>query len=253
MSSITQESNSKTINNSEKLNKIFEKSPFYGFYSLNYNKFIDKDIVEPKYQNHIRLVKVKIWYGTVSPKIESEKIYGKQILGIQCEYHNSINGNRIKTELHCGSLNSNDIIIKELDLSQEFISKFYICYNDIILYIKFITNKGNILEVGNYNKDCEKTIPFNIEKDMNMIHSFYGYYNEYGLRALGCIHLKRKNYFFYKLFDVFRFRNFLKHKNEEREKWTEDKIKQLEYQNEAFIRLCLLPDSQFYCIIQFCI
>ena len=38
----------------------------------------------------------------------------------------------------------------------------------------------------------------------------------------------------------------------DKEKWTEEKIKALGFQEKAFIRLCLLPDSQFSCVIQFC-
>ena len=85
-----------------------------------------------------------------------------------------------------------------------------------------------------------------------MIQSFHGYFNEYGLRAIGCTHLKRRNYFFLNLIDVFRFRHLLKTNEKEKEKWTEEKIKALGFQEKAFIRLCLLPDSQFSCVIQFC-
>ena len=257
MSTISQKSSSQETTSKKanfgNLNNFFEISPFFGFYSLQCKKFFDKDIFDSKYQNHIRLIKVKIWYGTTAPtNTQNENINGKYILGIQCEYHNSINGEQKKTDLHCGSLNSNDIIIKELDLShQDYITKFYICYNDIISYIKFITKKGQILEAGQFNKDLEKTISFNLDPYPHMIQFFHGYYNEYGLRALGCTHLQRKNYFFFKLFDVFRFRYFLKKNENEKEKWTEDKIKELNYECKTFIKLCLLPNAQFYCVIKY--
>ncbi len=44
----------------------------------------------------------------------------------------------------------------------------------------------------------------------------------------------------------------MKNNQKERDKWTEDKIKSLNTEEKAFINLCLLPDSQFYCVIKFC-
>ena len=240
------------------MEKLFEIIPFLGYYHEQCKKFIDKDIFEPQFQNYIRLTKVKVWYGTVSPNINlsngnRENIYGKFILGIQCDYHNSITGEKKQTEMHCGSLHSIDIITKDIELNEgDYICKFYICYNDIISYIKFITKKEIIFEIGNYNKDCEKTISFNNDESPHMIQSFHGYYNEYGLRALGCIHIKRKNYFFLNLIDVFRYRHKLKNNKEEKEKWNEDNITKLGYNEKAFIKLCLLPDSQFSIVIKYC-
>ena len=158
-----------------------------------------------------------------------------------------------QTEIHSGTLSCGDIITKELILNEgDYITKFNICYNDIISYIKFTTKKNQILELGNYDKNCEKTLPFNDEKTPHMIQSFHGYYNEYGLRALGFIHLKRQNYFFLNLIDVFRLRHKLKINEEEKNKWTEEEIQKLNYNERAFIRLCLLPDSQFSTVTKFC-
>jgi len=52
--------------------------------------------------------------------------------------------------------------------------------------------------------------------------------------------------------DYFRYRRILKLKNEEIEKWTEEKVKSLTYYEQAFIRICLLPNSLFYNIISYC-
>ena len=233
------------------MEKIFEITPFLGFYHEECKKFVDKDIFEPQFQKYIRVVKVKIWYGTCSGT--GENIYGKYILGIQCDYHNPINGERKQTEIHSGTLNSIDITTKELELLEgDYITKINMCYNDIISYIKFTTKKNKILEVGNYDKNCEKTLNFNDEKTPHMIQTFHGFYNEYGLRALGFIHLKRQNYFFLNLIDVFRLRHKIKTSVQEKEKWTEEEIQKLNYAQRAFIRLCLLPDSQFSSVIKFC-
>ena len=235
------------------MEKIFETLPFLGYIHSQCTKFVDRELFEPKYQNYIRLTKVKIWFGRPSPKIKGNDISNKYILGIQCDYHNSITGEKKQTKMNCGKIDSFDIITKDIELNEgDYITKFYICYNDIISYIKFITKKEIIFEIGQYDKDCEKTINFNIDEYPHMIHSFHGYYDECGLRALGCMNLKRKNYFFLNLIDIFRFRHIIKNNENEKKKWTEDKIKNLNYLEKAFIKLCLLPDSQFSIVIKYC-
>ena len=235
------------------MEKLFENTPNFGYYHQQCTKFDDLNIFDHQYQNFMKLSKVKLWYGSTKIDDNDESINGKFILGIQCDYHNPINGEKKETEMHCGSLKSNDIEILSLELNEgDYINKLYLCYNEVISYIKFESKKGKVLELGQYDKDCEKTIDFNTDKYSHMIHSFHGYFNKYGLRALGCVHLKRRNYFFLNLIDVFRFRHLLKIDITEREKWTEEKIAKLGYEEKAFIRLCLLPDSQFSCVIKFC-
>lgn len=235
------------------MEKLFENTPNYGYYHPQCTKFKDLNIFEQQFQNFMKLSKVKIWYGTIKVDENDENILGKCVLGIQCEYHNPINGEKKESDMHCGSLKSNDIDIKTLELTEgDYIYQLYLCYNEVISYLKLETKRGKILEVGFYDKNCEKTIPFNFDKNSHMIHSFYGHFNKYGLRALGCVHLKRRNYFFLNLIDIFRFRHLLKVKSDEKEKWTEEKISKLNYEEKAFIRVCLLPDSQFSCVIKFC-
>ncbi len=236
------------------MENLFEIIPYLGYYHEKCEKFVDKDLFESQYQNYIKLTKVKLWYGTCCRDSDyNENIFGRAILGIQSDYVNPLNGEKKQTKMYCGKLTSNDIITKDLELNDgDYITKFYICYNDIITYIKFITKKEKILEIGNYDKDCAKTISFNNDETPHMIQSFHGRFNDYGLRALGCVHVKRKNYFFLNLIDVFRYRHLMKNNQKERDKWTEDKIKSLNTEEKAFINLCLLPDSQFYCVIKFC-
>jgi hypothetical protein len=237
------------------MEKYFEVIPNLGFYHQRCTKFTDNSLFE-EHKNYIKLEKVKLWYGSVSQKIkedEKENISGRCILGIQCEYQNTISGEKKQTQMHCGSLTSNDISTSELELKEgDYISKFYICFNDVITYLKFITKKGKILEYGVFDKDCEKTISFNFDESVHMIHSFFGYYNEYGLRALGCNHLKRKNYFFFNLIDVFRYRYKLSQDQKEKDKWDEKAISQLGYYEKAFLKLCLLPKAVFFSVIKYC-
>ena len=235
------------------MEKTFEVVPLLGFYHQKCRKFDDSDLFK-EHKYYMKLIKLKLWYGTISPKIEEkENIYGKCILGIQCDYQNTINGEKKQTEMHCGALTSNDINTKELELKEgDYISKFYICFNDVITYLKFVTKKDKSIEFGVFDKDSQKTIIFNSDESAHMIHSFFGYYNDYGLRALGCIHLKRKKYFFFNLIDVFRYRYKIKTNEEEKNKWNEEAISKLGYLEKTFVKLCLLPNALFFCVIKYC-
>ena len=130
--------------------------------------------------------------------------------------------------------------------NNDYITKFIICYNKIITHVKFQTKFNQDFEVGKFNKDLSKTLKFNSENNTHMIMSFYGYYDDVGLRALGCNYIRRANFIMFFFVDYFRYRHILKLKNEEMEKWTEEKVKALTYYEQAFIRICLLPNSLFY-------
>ena len=239
-----------------KKEELFEFTPFLGFYDKSCTKFKDIELFDKNHRNYIKLRKVKLWYGESDRNYlnsEEEVINGANILGIQCEYLNSISGEIKSTDMYCGKITGVNIITKVLDLSNnDFITKFIICYNKIITYIKFETKFNQIFEVGKYNKNLTKTLKFNSENNTHMIMSFFGYYNDVGLRSLGCIYSKRANFIMFFFVDYFRFRRILKLNEEEADKWTEEKIKSLSYYEQAFIRICLLPNSLFYNIISYC-
>lgn len=227
----------------------FETSPFYGFISNEFTRFNDFDIFDKNINPFILLKKVKLWYGKY--KVDGNE---KSILGIQCEYKDIINGTTKRTDLHCGSLESDDIIVKELGFDDDdCFQEFHICFHNIIFYLKFISRKGKVLEIGEYDKDFEKTIGFINEIYPHIINYFYGYYDSQGLRALGCKHINRKNYLFFNLTGVFRLRHKLKLNIKEKEKWeNEEKIKELDFGLQAVLKMCLLPDNQFFSVVKYC-
>ena len=229
-------------------------TPFYGYYSPKYPNFFDYKLFENKEKRNIILKKIKIWYGTPSVKENPEHIKGSGVLGIETEYHNIVNGKRIISESHCGKLDSNDIVIKNIELKDgDFITKFFLCFNEMITYIKFVTKRGDILEIGKYQKTLEKQANFNDEKYPHMILNFYGYYNDYGLRAIGCSHIERKKFIFLHLFGLFQLRHILKTDNKKKEFWSnEEEIKKLSPDMQTVVRLCLIPDSPFFGVIAFC-
>ena len=221
--------------------EIFESTPFLGFYDKTCKKFKDIELFDKAHRNYIKLRKVKIWHER------------NIIIGIQLEYLNSISGETKITDMYCGKISGENINTKVLDLTNnDYITKFIICYNKIITYIKFQTKFNQNFEIGKFNKDLSKTLKFNLENNTHMIISFYGYYNDDGLRALGCNYIRRANFIMFFFVDYFRYRRTLKIKDEEMEKWTEEKIKNLTFYEQAFIRICLLPNSLFYNIISYC-
>ena len=221
--------------------EIFESTPFLGFYDKTCKKFKDIELFDKAHRNYIKLRKVKLWHEN------------NEIKGIQCEYLDSISGETKSTDMYCGKISSENINTKVLDLTNnDYITKFIICYNKIITHVKFQTKFNQDFEVGKFNKDLSKTLKFNSENNTHMIMSFYGYYDDVGLRALGCNYIRRANFIMFFFVDYFRYRHILKLKNEEMEKWTEEKVKGLTYYEQAFIRICLLPNSLFYNIISYC-
>lgn len=238
------------------MKKIINSTPFFGYYKPNFEKFIDTDLFDPNHKNYIKLKKVKVWYGLSDTEsfAKRDKALGNNILGIQSEYLDSITGEIKSTEMNCGKIKESNIITQVLDIaSGDYINKFVICFNNIISYLKLETKDKKKLEVGKFNKNTTKTLEFNSEniKENYMILSFYGYFNELGLRSLGCNYVNRNEYVIYNLIDYFRFRYFLEKNDGEKDKWTEDAIKALNYDEKVFIRICLLPKSLFFKLISY--
>ena len=102
-----------------------------------------------------------------------------------------------------------------------------------------------------YNKDLAKTLKLNSDKEPHILISFFGYYNDLGLRALGCNFVKRDYFVLFNCIDYFRYRLFLKNNAEVKEEWTENKIQSLSYDEQVFIKICLLPNSLFFNIIKY--
>ena len=228
-----------------------KNSHCYGCIPIEHTYFEDYDLFPLGEQNYITISKIKLWYGKAKDKNNYSD--DKVILGIQCEYINILTGNKTITEPHCG-LNLNDNVeIKELEIQKDdYISKLFLNCDNRITYIKMITKKGNIIECGIDNEDTRRTIKINIEKEPQMINSFFGYYNNFGLFALGFRYISRKDFIFMDIFDIFRLKHFFKNNDKERKKWENlDEIKKLTVVMQAVAKLCNLEDKLFNGIIQY--
>ena len=152
-----------------------------------------------------------------------------------------------------GSL-SNDTDCKEIILEQgDYFNRFHIGFDNFISYIKFTTKDKKEIEFGQLDKNVKKE-KLNIEKDPNMLQCFIGNYNDNKITALGCKYIKKKDYIFLHLMDIFRIRHIFKTNEQEKQKWLNSIVSTPDRYDKyikALVKLCSLPDTQFYTIIKY--
>ena len=230
----------------------FKTTCCFGFIPKDNTMFRDYELFGSEMWKYEILNKIKIWYGT--PKSGDDNIKNKLVLGIQCVYTDTITGNKTTTEQHIGDLSKEDFEIKELELKEDdYINKCYLDFEGGITHLKFLTKKGETFEVGVENDETKKTVDINLEKEPHMIHSFFGYFNTYGLRALGFKYISKKNFILINLMGILRLRHIFLINEEEKNKWTNpEELNKLNLKMKAVAKLCLLPDKTFSGVLMFC-
>ena len=231
----------------------YESSPSYGFIRREYTRFNDTKLFQGKSYLYAFVKKIKLWYGT--PAKGDINLRTKVILGIECEYK-LLNGTIIKGERHISKLESDDIIIKELELKDEddFFTKFNVCFDDIITYIKIESFKGKILEVGNCDNNLLKIASFNDAKYPHIIQIFYGFKDDYGLRALGFKHVAKVYMLILYLIDILRLRHKIKNDIKIKEFWEDpNNYEKLDFTMKTIFKMVLLPDFPFSTVFRFCV
>lgn len=230
----------------------YNSTPVYGFIPRDKTRFCDADLFGDDLWKYATLRKIKLWYG--SPKSGDENVKDKVVLGIQAVYQDIVSGSKTTTEQHCGDLGKDDIESKELELKEnDYFAKFNVDFDTAITHLKFTTRNGEILEVGNEKEETKRTVLLNEEKEPQMVQSFTGYFNTYGLRALGCKYISKKDYILINLMGVLRLRHVFKINEKEKKKWTEDEeLNKLPMEMKAIAKLCALPDAPFAEVMKFC-
>ena len=232
--------------------KRFKVTPCYGFIPRENRMFRDSELFGAGMWKYEILSKVVLWYGT--PKSGDDNIKGKIVLGIQNTYVNIISKNQTTTEQNVGDISKEDVEKRELIIKEnDFINKVYLDFEGAITHLKLMTKNGESVEVGVEKDDTKKTVDINLEKTPHMVQSFFGYYNDFGLRALGLKYISKKDFILIKLMGIFRLRHLFQIHEEEKKKW-EDPEEQNKLDNElkAVVKVCLLPDKTFACVLQFC-
>ena len=231
----------------------YQTTPVYGFVPREKTRFCDADLFGDDLWKYVILKKIKLWYG--SPKAGDENVKNKVVLGIQCIYQDTVSGTKTTTEQHIGDISKEDIEIKEMALKEgDYFAKFYIDFDTAITHLKFITKNGDILEVGVEKEETKRTVTLNNEADSQMLQSFTGYYNTYGLRALGCKYIAKKDFFLINLMGILRLRHIFKTNEEEKKKWSkEEELKKLNDEPmKAIAKLCCLPEAPFAEVMKYC-
>ena len=225
---------------------IFDSTPIYGYVPKEKVRFCDIELFGDDSHKYSVLKKIKLWHGTLKANGEEERLNQKIIIGIQCTYYDVINGKYMQTEPHCGNLKVEDIESKELELKEDdYFTKFYIGFNTYITHIKLITKGGMIIESGEEIDINEKSPLLNLEKEPQIIHSFTGYYNKYGITALGCKYLSRKDFNKVRMLGILSLRYFFKINEHEKKRWNnEEELNKLPLEMKAIAKLCLLDEEK---------
>lgn len=229
----------------------YENTPIFGIIPVNQRRFDDCDLFKGDLWKYAVLKKIKVWWGTAQKNKNIPKT--KTLIGIQCGYKNIITGEEKESVSHCGIIESNDIMIGEINLKQgDYFNQFHIGFDTSISYIKFTTKDNEKIEFGEQIKDEVKKVKVNMGIEPNMVQCFRGYYNDNCVTALGCKFIKKKDYSFLNLIDILRLRHFFKMNEKEKEKWNEeDKLNNCSLFIKTIAKLCLLPDAQFTSVIKF--
>ena len=235
-------------------------SILFGYISFKSQKFDDRKLFSKEFSNSMFLSKIKIWYG--HPKPGNSTINLKTILGIQCVYTDIITGEKIISEPHHGELFNDYFEEDEIELKNgDYFKRIFIDANFEdsigagIIYIKLETKDKNFIEMGEYIEGHYlKRYDFLFLDKPHVIQTFFGRYDDYGLRALGFKYISRENLIFNCLKDILELRYYLNHKDEERKKWENPEIKKtLSDKMKAIINLCFLEERGFLGVVKYLI
>ena len=239
------------------------KSVFFGYITFTSQKFDDSKLFSKEFSNSMFLSKIKIWYG--HPKPGNSAINLKTILGIQCVYTDIITGEKIISEPHHGELFNDYFEEDEIELKNgDYFKRIFIDanlheYKDsigaAIIYIKLETRDKNFIEIGEYIEGHYlDRFEFRFLDKPHVIQTFFGRYDDYGVRALGFNYISRENLIFNCLKDILELRYYLNHNDEERKKWENPEIKKtLSDKMKAIINLCFLEERAFLGVVKYLI
>ena len=132
----------------------------------------------------------------------------------------------------------------------EFLSQCYISYDSIIRYIKFVSNQGNRIELGNCTNQVSLSI--NEREKAHIIQYLFGFYDDCGLRALGFRHAPRVKMIIMNNIGILRLRHLIKTDEKQKEYWSkEENLQNLDVPMRAIAKLVYLPDFPFSVVYQY--
>lgn len=231
----------------------YRQTAVFGIISKEAKKFDHCELFKEKLWKYAVLKSIKIWWGTPI----RNGILGKEktLLRIQCQYKNIMTGEIKDSNQHNSSSLSNDADNKEIVLEKgDYFNHFHIGFDTYISYIKITTKNKKEIEFGEQKPNEIKTLSLNYEKEPNMLQCFIGYYNDNKITALGCKYIKKRDYIFLHLMDILRIRHIFKTNAQEKQKWINlisSEAEKYNIQFKTIVKLCILPDTQFFTIIKY--
>ena len=218
--------------------KLIKETNLYGVIPKISNQFNDLELYANDYSlPYVFLKKIQIWSGFIKNQMS------KCLLGMKCWYVNYLTGEKQESEYHGCKLNKENIDTQELEVKEDdYFNKINLGISYYIIHFKITTKKGDFIEFGEIDNECEKKIELNPTD--NMISSFSGYTSKYGVRSLKINYIDRVDFMFYPLKGILRLRYVLK-KNDKIKKYYEDKenYNKLDLEMKYIYHVCLLPDG----------
>jgi len=233
--------------------KVYSQTPVYGYIPGISVMFSDSDLFGKELSKYVVLRKVKIWYGT--PKVGEENINKNEkiILGIQATYKDLLSGKYKVSNQNCAHLVSDDIITKELELKEnDYFTNFEIEFTKVVTYLKFVTKHGQVLQLGKVKDENKKITAIKKQEENQMIQCLSGCYNIYGLRALACMHISKKDCIMLNLVEIFRLQNLFIKNKDMKQKWlSPENYDNLKYEMKAVVKICTLPKFIFAIVMRY--
>lgn len=236
----------------------FESSPSYGYIRGEYTRFNDLKLFQGKTYLYSKLKKIKLYYGYISKTDDDDDnedlLLTKAILGIELTYQildGKKAGKIVQSKKYTGKLIEEYLNTKELELKEnDYFTKFSICFDDIITYIKLQSYQEKVIELGECDEKTLKTINFNQADNSRVIQIFFGFYDNKGLRAVGFRHFERSLTCIFDLLPILLIRYKIKNNDK----------KAIEYVNnlknsemKAIANWIFLPDTHFSTVLKFCL
>lgn len=212
-------------------------TPKYGFNSYNSISFDDHSILGVDYLKY-KPEKIIFWTSELGV-----------ITGIQTWYRNIINNNYINSGENKGldSKYKNEFNLKP----NEYLTNCKImATEENIAKINLETNLGQNFDIG---FDDGNEIPINYFKYGNkIIISFMGNFNKC-LESFGFHIIENKEYMKVMFTGYFELKKKLKDEAKRKEYILKMNNKEYEYEEEAILRTCMLPNGPFNGIMKYCV
>ena len=220
---------------------IIENTSNFGLLKENIQYFDEDKYLGPYLLNY-KLHKIRCLY---------EKKVG--ICGLQIFYVDRMTSQEIKT-IDIGKNNINENIEEQIIIldSNEMINRITIWLCEQFRGFEVITNKNKKQRFGwcEEGKECKKIDLDEFYQNNNYLVGFYGSFHKIeGILNMGFYYVKEKSFYLFSFLGMFSLR--VKLKNEEFKKNIFDNIEKYKFSDQTLLKVCTLPDNQFFGIIKF--